>query len=170
MNKNADRTLTAVFCDDIRHELGNKMSFMGCYQGELIVPELPAVLAKLCVHAAMSTAQGAPFKALTLRVVQDDDIELARLVVPPEGLEPAAQDMDPALGRTTVRTAIVFSPFSIEKPTAIRLRAITEDGEIVGPRLLIRTAQTEATEDGKAPAAAERKPGVRKPPASARQP
>jgi hypothetical protein len=141
MKKNADRNLTAIFCDDIRQEMGNKMSFMGCYHGELNVANAPVALSKLCVFASATTPPDKPFKALTLRIVQSDDIELARLEIPPDQLQQGALIVDPTATRKNVSTAIAFSPFFIEKPTSIRLMAITEEGEIVGPRLLINVAQ-----------------------------
>lgn len=137
---NADRLMTAIFCDDIRHEMGNKLSFMGCYQGELIVPAMPFVLSKLCIYASALTLPKKPFKTLAFRVVQDDDIELARLDIPADVLEQSAHTQDATATRKTVSTAIAFSPFSIEKPTSLRLLATTEEGEIVGPRLLIKIA------------------------------
>lgn len=151
MKKNADRNLTAIFCDDIRHEIGNKMSFMGCYQSELNVANAPVALPKLCVFVSATTPQNKPFKLLTLRIVQDKDIELARLEIPPEQLQQGAQIVDPTATRKNLSTAIVFSPFLIEKPTSIRLLAITEEGEIVGPRLLIKVAENPLPQQTTAP-------------------
>jgi hypothetical protein len=140
MKNNNDRFLTAIFCDDIRQEMGNKLSFMGCYQGELIVPMAPVALSKLCVFASILTPKEKPIKSLTLRIVQDDDIELARMDITGEGLSEASQIIDETSTRKIISTAIVFSPFAIEKNTTLRLKATTEEGEIVGPRLLIKVA------------------------------
>jgi hypothetical protein len=142
MKNNNDRFLTAIFCDDIRQEMGNKLSFMGCYQGELIVPMAPVALSKLCVFASILTPKEKPIKSLTLRIVQDDDIELARIDVTGEGLSQASQVLDETATRKIISTAIVFSPFAIEKNTTLRLKATTEEGEIVGPRLLIKVVAT----------------------------
>ncbi|MDP2811517.1 MAG: hypothetical protein Q8O34_15350 [Rhodocyclaceae bacterium] len=157
MKKNTDRFLTATFCDDIRHEMGNKLSLMGCYQGELIVPAAPVVLPKLCVYASAWTPKERPFKSLTLRVVQDDEIELARLEIPTQPLDEVAQIQDATATRKTVSTAIAFSPFFIEKPMSIRLMAITEEGEIIGPRLLIKVV---VAQDSIASPVEETKPAI----------
>lgn len=178
MKKNDERILTAIFCDDIRHEMGNKLSFMGSYQRDLYVATAPVALPKLCVFASATTPQKKPFKALTLRIVQDDDIELARLEIPPEDLQQAAQIVDPTATRKNISTAIVFSPFFIEKPTSIRLMATTEEGEIVGPRLLIKVAENlapqqiaEPVQDKKAAAkAVPRKTAAKKKAATPRKP
>lgn len=138
MKRNAERFMTGIFCDDIRHEVGNKLSFMGCYQSELLVQAMPAVLPKLCIYVSVWTPKNKSFKALTLRVVQDDDKELARIDIPPDGLAESAQIQDETATRKTINTAITFSPFVIEKLTTLRLMAITEAGEIIGPRLMIK--------------------------------
>ena len=143
MKKNDTRFLTEIFCDDIRQEVGGKLSFMGCYQGELIVPMAPVALPKLCLYATIWTPKERPFKSLMLRIVQDDDKELARLEISKESFEEAEQVFDETSTRKMVSTAIAFSPFAIDKPNSLRLIATTEEGEIIGPRLLIKvvTAQ-----------------------------
>jgi len=163
MKKNAERILTAIFCDDIRQETGNKMSFMGCYQRDLLVPNAPVLLPKLCVFASASTPLGDPFKTLTLRIMQDDSVELAKLEISPEELQKAAQIVDPTATRREIRTAIVFSPYFIEKPSSIRLTATTEDGDIVGPRLLIKIARPDQQSKRPAPKAQPAAPPKRKP-------
>jgi hypothetical protein len=39
-----DRHIQTVFCDDIRHEVGGKHSYIGVYSGKLFVPTFPATL------------------------------------------------------------------------------------------------------------------------------
>lgn len=139
MKKDDTRFLTAIFCDDIRQEMGNKLSFMGCYQGgELIVQMTPVFLPKLCVYATIWTPKERPFKELVIRVMQDDEKELARIEIPTEVLAEAGLILDETTTRKIVGTAIVFSPFAIENPATLRLMAITEEGEIIGPRLRIK--------------------------------
>ena len=65
---------------------------------------------------------------------------MARLELSTLPLDEGVRIQDAMATRNTVNTAIAFSPFSIEKPTSLRLLAITEEGEIVGPRLLIKIA------------------------------
>jgi hypothetical protein len=146
MKKTTDRILTAIFCDDIRHEVGNKMSFMGCYQSELFVPTTPTGLAKLCIFATAMTPVARPFKSLTFRVMLDEQTELARLDVPSDGLSNAPKILDETVTRISISTALIFSPFIIEKPTSLRLMADTDEGEIVGPRLLIKIRPSDEIE------------------------
>lgn len=178
MKKNAERFLTALYCDDIRHEMGNKLSFMGCYQGELIVPVAPTLLNKLCVYASATTPVEKPFRNLVFRVVQDDDKELARVDIHAEALDGVSQIREDGATRAMLSTALIFAPFFIEKPTSLRLMAITEEGEIVGPRLRIRVATPVSSpslsaEEPKAAApyvSTKRKPAAKKKTTSTRTP
>ena len=70
----------------------------------------------------------------------DDNVDLARLEIPTEAFPAIPEVVDKTATRKSVSTALMFSPFIIEKPTSLRLMADTEEGEIVGPRLLIKVA------------------------------
>ncbi len=138
MKSTSDRVLTAIFCDDIRHEVGNKMSFMGCYQNELFVPTAPIALAKLCVYVTLLTPIARPVRSLRFRVLMDDDKELARVEIPDEAFANRTVDSKGAATRTSVSAAMMFSPFTIEKGSVLRVLADTDEGEVVGPRLLVK--------------------------------
>lgn len=138
MKATSDRVLTAIFCDDIRNEVGNKMSFMGCYQGELFVPSAPMALAKLCVYVTLITPIARPVRSLVFKVLQDDDKELARIEMPNEALQNSHFLIEGSATRAGLNAAMVFSPFLIDKRSILRVLAVTEEGEVVGPRLLVK--------------------------------
>ena len=156
MKKNADRFVHAIFCDDMRQEMGNKVSFMGCYQGELFVPFAPVLLPKLCVFVTVSTPVARPFTALTIRVDQGGNT-IANIETPSADwartLPPSAEDVT----RLLVNIGVMLSPFSITEPGEIRVVVTTEEGEILGPRLRIKvTPQTEVAADADASTPAEK--------------
>jgi hypothetical protein len=169
----SDRVLTAMFCDDIRQEVGNKMSFMGCYQSELCVPTAPMTLPKLCIYLTLMTPTARPLHSLCFKVLLDDDRELARVQIPNDAFSHALVIHEGNATRTCVSAAVVFSPFTIEKSGVVRVLADTDEGEVVGPRLLLKiTPQLDPTaspiEEGKlaklaAKKAAPRKSHTRKP-------
>lgn len=138
MKATSDRVLTAIFCDDIRHEVGNKLSFMGCYQNELFVPTAPIALAKLCVYVTLLTPIERPLRSLRFRVVVDDGMELAKVEIPDNVFDNLMVMSEGAPTRTSVSAAMMFSPFTIEKGTVLRVLADTEEGEVLGPRLLVK--------------------------------
>ena len=75
-----ERYVHALWCDDIRQEIGNKPSFMGVYAGGLTVPSLPAILPRLSVYVWAITTIDHPFKKAELNITRDDGFLLAHLV------------------------------------------------------------------------------------------
>ena len=48
-----------IFCDDIRNEIGNKLTFVGCYFGDmLITSDFPAVIPRFCLAVDYSQQRG----------------------------------------------------------------------------------------------------------------
>lgn len=43
-----------MFCDDIRHEVGNKITLVGCYGNELFFNEKLRALPRLCAHFSLA--------------------------------------------------------------------------------------------------------------------
>jgi len=173
MKKNADRFVHAVFCDDIRREVGDKMSLMGCYQSELFVPFLPVVLPKLCVFVTISTPVKRPLKVLKIRLDQGEN-QLAMIEVSSDDLINVIPKVEGDATRILANAGVVLSPLAITAPSEIRVVVVTEDGEIIGPRLRIKTmpeqeapaaALSEATgTERKARKAPAKKPAVRRVP------
>lgn len=147
MKKNTDRFVHAIFCDDMRQEIGNKISFMGCYQSELFVPFAPVALPKLCVFVTVSTPIERPLKSLTIRVDQGSNT-IANIETPgsdwAQSIPPASEDAT----RQLANVGVMLSPLAITEPGDIRVMVTTEEGELLGPRLRIKvTPQTEVAAD-----------------------
>jgi hypothetical protein len=88
MKPTEHRWIHAIWCDDIRHELGNKPSLMGVYTGDLVMPTLPAMLPRLAVFVGAWTPKSQPFKQLKIRIEKcDGEHSLAVIEIPPEQLE-----------------------------------------------------------------------------------
>lgn len=131
-----DRFFTALFCDDVRQEIGNKLTLVGCYSGQLQLATIPATLPKLCVHITAATPRDNPFKQLTILVYKDDQ-ELAKLEIPSDELAKASESIPGEGGRIGIISVLAFSPIQFEKPCILSVHAITEEGEFKGPRLQI---------------------------------
>lgn len=133
------RSLVALFCDDVRHEVGNKYSLMGCYGDELIIEKLPALLPKLCVQLRAQTPLDRPFKKLIFRAFLNDDL-LAEIEMPEDQLEHAAAVIgarEDAL-RLTIMAIMGLSPLAVSEPSILRVEAETEDGVLRGGHLRFR--------------------------------
>ena len=136
---NESRIVIAQFCDDIRHEVGNKYSLMGCYGGEMIIDKLPALLPKLCIQVRVLTPVNRPFTKLLIRAVLNGE-SIAEVDVPAQEMTQSYQDRA-ALSdaqRHVVVAIIAISPLPVSEPCQLKIEADTEDGMLRGSSLSIR--------------------------------
>ncbi|EGH46331.1 MULTISPECIES: DUF6941 family protein [Pseudomonas syringae group] len=119
----------AVYCDDIRHEDGNKISLMGIYSGQLGVPVFPCSLPKLCIVLSVSTPKEAIFKTLSLTGSYDES-EIFKI-------EMGEEQINSIIGQTSkfgdgrfymVQLMATLSPMHVEKPGKVTLDLLL-DGE-----------------------------------------
>lgn len=138
---NDGRLLTATFCDDIRQEVGFKHSLMGCYAGgELVVDTVPSMLPKLCAFITLITPLKKPLKKCTIRALYNEEV-IAENIFPDNNF-PKEQDFEKFLTPTDTRYALNiqmnFIPLLVEKDSILRIEAETEEGIILGSRLVLR--------------------------------
>ncbi|MGB5103262.1 MAG: hypothetical protein WBO04_08075 [Steroidobacteraceae bacterium] len=149
------RFVDCIYCDDIRNEVGNKLTLVGCYGADLVIERAPATLPKLCVLAKMFTPVDQPFERLTLRVVVGETL-LAELQLPRGQFDQPVREDSRWL---VINAAMTLSPFFIEQDCTVRVEAESEDGTLIGPKLRVR--QRTATPP-KVPAAGKPRQGVRR--------
>ena len=139
----AERFIVVQYCDDIRQEVGNKLSLMGCYSGDLLVEKLPAVLPKLCVQIKVITPRDLPFEKIVLRAFLNED-QVGELEVPVQDINRSLEKtIDPEVTRMTLSAIMSFSPLVFEKEGVIRIEAETEMGVIRrGGRMRLLLAET----------------------------
>jgi len=131
----SNRIVIAQFCDDVRQEIGNKFSLMGCYGTDLYVPSFPITLPKLCAFVHVRTPRESPFERLTLRLVRADEV-LSELVADPEKLN--AGEPPPRWARWLAMTGILaVTPFQASGPCRLQVLAETEAGTIESGQFLI---------------------------------
>ncbi|MHB8254009.1 MAG: DUF6941 family protein [Acidiferrobacter sp.] len=134
------RSVTAIYCDDIRQEVGNKASYMGTYTGLMLVPSLPITIPKLMVAVNVYTPQEQPFESLKIQLTKNDDL-LSEMQIPEEALRSQASVPMADLGE---EVSVVFSfifnltPLPVADLSKIRIRVQTESEELKGPALVIK--------------------------------
>ena len=143
-----DRFLCVTYCDDIRHEAGNKISYMGIYRRDMFVPEIPFTVPKLCIAVDALTKADNPFGNVEL-VVSFNDEELYRRKISEEQVsELRKQNQELSDGDAgqqhmhVLRVYLQISPFEIASEGILRVRLITESGELRGPALRISKVLT----------------------------
>ena len=133
------RHIEVIYFDDIRDEVGNKLSYMGVYSGELNVPTAPVVLPKLCIAVKVITDFNDPLRELEVRIVKgDDEVELLTTGPIPMLEDTSCFDGNPA--RLGVRLTFMLAPFQIDEDSILRVKAKTEREELQAMALRIRVA------------------------------
>ena len=129
-----NRTVIAQFCDDVRQEIGNKFSLMGCYGTDLYVPAFPITLPKLCAFVHVRTPREQPFRRLTLRLVRGGET-LSELVANPDKLNAGET---PDWARWLSMTGILaVAPFHASGPCRLQVLAETESETLESGQFLV---------------------------------
>jgi hypothetical protein len=132
---------TTTFCDDVRHERGNKYSLMGCYGQEMILDSLPVVLARLCAKVTILIPFNSDTNDVVVQANLNDDV-IAEMLI-------KAADIDSMLsearerrtdGARGVKIAVfmTFSPLSVESPSAVIITTDAGNGPTRAGALEIR--------------------------------
>lgn len=143
------RHVETLFCDDIRHEINGKLSYIGVYSSALLVPALPVTLPKLCISIKIVTSANEPLRSLTLRVLKDDEI-LQEIVFDKEQLVSASEvlaelsDEERRLRVQMPQFLLAFSPLHLDKACTLRVRALADHEELRGVGLIIDQISTAA--------------------------
>ena len=140
------RYLHSLYCDDIRHEINGKVSYIGTYHGKLLIPSVPVVVPKLCVAIFAVTSANNPFKRFSLRILKNDE-KLLEQEISSEQLKPPTDtggsiSNDEQNKIQVLNLLFQFSPFPIESNMKLRIRADTEQGELKAPGLIIEQVPT----------------------------
>ena len=135
----ASTFMHAIFCDDLRHEMGNKYSYMGVYAGAMFVPGYPYTLPKLGVTFWLVDASEKPRSNVSF-IVYLDDSEVGRvdmLIDQPTEIKLAGDD-DSSEKARMINGGIIISPLLIERDCRLKARALLDGEEIKGGTLVIR--------------------------------
>ncbi len=139
---NEGRFLLALYCDDVRAEVGNKLTLVGCYGTDLLLNTYPIVLPKLAVYVRVCTPAERPFQKLVLRLRQNDDQSIGELEFPSDQLAVAAESTSSNDKWQTIQAVMFASPLLVQSPGFLRLEAETEDGLLTGSKLVIHAAES----------------------------
>ena len=136
------RYVTVQFCDDIRQEVGNKYTLVGCYGPSMLLSAMPVVLPKLCAFVRIYTPVNRPFAKLSIRVLRGDQL-LTEMEIPQEVLASIS-----AVGHLAgenivmVGSGLAISPLPIEEPCTLRIEVDTDAGLLKGGALRIERTST----------------------------
>lgn len=143
-----DVFISAIYCDDIRSEVGSKVSLMGVYNSELLVKEFPLALPKFFIQANARMSLDSQAEDLKFQVLLGDDV-VSELSLPEGYLQETRAELaktntsaDSWLG---VGVTFQFQGLSVATPGKIKVQAVIDDKIIKGNALRIKEAGAEDT-------------------------
>ena len=139
-----ERHVQTIFCDDIRHEVSNKLSYIGVYSGNLYVQKFPVALPKLCLAIKVITSRDKPLKSIKLRVLKDDET-FKEIIVDEDQLSASIEELQNEQQKKeqnnlvqSAQFVIIFSPMQLDGPCSLKVRVdIGEEEELKGLGLMI---------------------------------
>lgn len=119
-----------VFCDDIRQELGNKLSLMGVYSDVVNVVQELDMLPKLCIFARLELQGGQSHKFALRAEYGENKYEFTDVDL----------DLREKNGNGVTAFAFVMSPFPIAKggPISVFFVPESKESEKIGEIMIVR--------------------------------
>lgn len=149
-----------IFCDDIREEIGGKVTLVGVYALYMYLAEIPCVIPKICLsieyREEIFNADPILFKVIFEEI--DDSVKIAPeaprkkmgsenvlvempMQIPPDAVRPKPKDFMMRQSRLNLH----ISPFAIQSRGLLKVRAYRRDEEIrLGALIVDRAPQQEA--------------------------
>ncbi|MFK4075182.1 DUF6941 family protein [Ectopseudomonas khazarica] len=121
-----NKFVSTVFCDDVRHEVGGKATYVGIYGGTMFVNSFPAEIPKLYLVATISVPIEQNLKNAKLVILQDSTTA-AEIEVPPTP-EVTEEELNDEVFGYSATYIICFSPLKASEESKIRV-FLQEDGE-----------------------------------------
>lgn len=131
------RVAHCVFCDDVRFEVGNKMSLMGMYQADIIIgARPPTFLPKLVIAVWVISDIDDPIQKMTTIVLgPPNKTEIVRMDI--EGMGPTPASFFEDSKKIIIHQVIPMNNFPITEAGIIEVLLETDRGSFRAGRLRI---------------------------------
>lgn len=128
---------TAIFCDDIRIEVGNKVSYIGVYRTQLMIPKSPWTLPKLFCVVTVRMPLEERVTTLDVRILSNGDVLSERRT----NLERTPEIDIPNAEVRYITVAIPLVAIEVESGCVLRARVYLDGREIRAGGLRITLIQ-----------------------------
>ncbi|HEY1543185.1 MAG TPA: hypothetical protein VGG01_12310 [Xanthobacteraceae bacterium] len=130
------------FCDDVRQEVGGKFSYIGVYGGNMFIHgPFPITLGKFCLAITLMQLREGFEPNIGLKIFLPGDSEDAPSIdaefqetkegaIAEQTAAQAAGLPKPDFSFVAMNTKLIFSPFTINQPGDMRVRAVRR-GELI---------------------------------------
>jgi hypothetical protein len=122
---------SVIFCDDIREEIGGKVSYMGIYGDEMMISEpAPIMLPKFCIATRIRLPRTSPEARLKVVVLKDQDGETSELTSLEADMREIVELEVPPGGWPQAVFHINSVPFPVTANCRIKVRAYLDEKEL----------------------------------------
>jgi hypothetical protein len=136
-----------IFADDIRQEIGNKISLMGIYNRSMSLLEYPSQLSKFCITVLVSSPASQRFKVVKARI-NYGSAELTTIELPDHFVSSFWADVDKAIangelahdGRVTAHLNVILSPLQADAPGSLDVHSEIDGVVSLAGQLYFTTA------------------------------
>lgn len=113
------KEIFAILCDDIRQELGGKVSLMGIYGRDLVVPDIPFMLPKLCLWISIKEIKNDLGQMKV--VITSPASEPLSIILPPPPRQKLSKD---------IQLGMAFAPLNIKGEGMATIEVFQNDEDI----------------------------------------
>lgn len=109
----------SITCDDIRHEVGNKLSFMGVYGKDIVLSKIPLTFPKLCVALFYENLAGGDY--FSIKGTDPSGKQIGNIV---SGSVPEGEK-----GKITLTITAIFGNITIDEEGTFKIMVVFNDDE-----------------------------------------
>ena len=133
------RCVVVQFCDDIRHEVGNKVTLVGLYNGSLFLQEFPALIARLAINLIVETSIEDRISDMVVRIEKGEEIifQTSTSIPPRVASNEVIQAGHDEPTRSMLGVQISLPPITVMSPCMLRVVVILDGLESIAGKLRI---------------------------------
>lgn len=133
------RCVVAQFCDDIRYEVGNKVTLVGLYNASLFLQEFPALIPRLGINLIVETPIEDIISSVVLKIERGEEIIFQSTVtIPPRvSFDEVLQNGHDEITRRTFGMQISLPPITVMSPCMLRVVVVLDGVESIAGKLRI---------------------------------
>ena len=134
--------LETVYCDDVRSEVGHKLSYMGVYGSNFLVGNFPVAIPKICAVMLLHLPEQTTARTATFSLLCNER-EIGRAMGSIDEARQSAMPLREVGGKRylAMRFIAQVSPLQLDEPCRLVARADVDGVEVMGGTLLVeRTA------------------------------
>jgi hypothetical protein len=133
----------ATYCDDVRQEVGNKLSYLGVYGPNLVVQSYPTSLVKLCCIFSLRVPMSSAPKHVVFRLLRDEEILFEAELSSSEFKDPGVSTLEDGGGSRVITISAIAQlvGFPVTQRCVLKARAMVDGKELRGGALELLAAE-----------------------------